>query len=131
MIQRSLKGKLLVFGVFFIGIAAGVLLTNIYDARVQGDTQEVNRQVRAEQDVRNFHDYLGLSEEQRRQVREIMEESGRQFRDLAEETRPQYQAIRQESREKIRGLLDDAQRAKYDEFFNNQRQRRQQRQRQN
>ena len=36
MIARSVKAKLLVFAIFFIGIATGMLIANFYTTRVTG-----------------------------------------------------------------------------------------------
>ena len=122
MIARSLQAKILVFAVFFIGIAAGVLIANFYDSRVTGGPRpeatndRAQRQQRAQRDINKFYDYLGLNQGQREQARKVGEETREAFRKLREETQPRFQAIEDESRSKIRTLLDDEQRAKYDEF---------------
>jgi hypothetical protein len=118
MIARSMKGKMLVFAVFFIGITTGVLVANFYDSRVTGTPQEAptERAQRAQRDINKFYDYLGLNEEQRGQVRRIGEETQEEFRELRQETQPRFQMIEQESRNKIRALLTDEQRLKYDDF---------------
>lgn len=122
MIARSLQAKILVFAVFFIGIAAGVLIANFYDARLadgprpDAANDRAQRQQRAQRDITKFWDYLGLDERQREQARKVGEETQEAFRKLREETQPRFQAIENESRSKIRALLDDEQRAKYDEF---------------
>ncbi len=118
MIARTLKGKILVFAVFFVGIAAGVLIADVYQTRVTGTREDVNsdRAQRAQRDVSKFDDYLGLNEQQRQQVNKILEETRNQFQALRKETQPRFQAIQEESRVKIRALLTDEQRQKYDEF---------------
>jgi hypothetical protein len=120
MIARSLKGKILVFTVFFIGIATGMLILNFYETRVSGsrldpvDTTE--RVSRAQREVTKFHDYLGLSKEQREQTRKLFEEMRGDIRKLRAETQPKFQAIQEQSRAKIRAILNEDQRRKYDEF---------------
>ena len=121
MIARSLQAKILVFAVFFIGIATGVLIANFYDARVTGTRPDAandgaQRAQRAQRDVNKFYDYLGLNEQQREQARKVGEETQNEFRKLRQETQPRFQAIQQNSRTKLRGLLNDQQREKYDEF---------------
>lgn len=116
MITRSLKGKILVFIVFFLGMVTGVLIANIYETRVigtRGDRED--RSSRAQRDVNAFHDYLGLDEAQRAQVHKILEETRNEFRELRAQTQPQFQAIEQKSRDKIHAVLTDEQRQKYDE----------------
>ena len=119
MIASTLKGKILVFAVFFVGIAAGVLLADVYQTRVTGTREDVttrDRAQRAQRDVSKFDDYLGLNEQQRQQVNKILEETRNEFQALRKETQPRFQAIQEESRVKIRALLTDEQRQKYDEF---------------
>jgi hypothetical protein len=119
MISRTIKGKVLVFAVFFLGIASGGLIANFYEQRVAGmrrDADREQRAARAQNNVRRFHDYLGLTEQQRQDVNQIMEGTRAEFRKLSQETQPKYRAIEEASRAKIRGLLTADQQAKYDEF---------------
>ncbi|PYS06364.1 MAG: hypothetical protein DMG12_04310 [Acidobacteria bacterium] len=119
MIASTLKGKILVFAVFFVGIAAGVLVADVYQSRVTGTREDVttrDRAQRAQRDVSKFDDYLGLNEQQRQQVNKILEETRNEFQALRKETQPRFQAIQEESRVKIRALLTNEQRQKYDEF---------------
>ncbi len=119
MIARTLQAKVLVFAVFFIGIATGVLIANFYDARVTGSRTETvpsDRAQKAQRDISKFHDYLGLNGEQRDQVNKILEDTRHEFQELRKETQPKFQAIQQASRGKIRELLTEEQRKKYDEF---------------
>ena len=119
MIARSVKAKILVFAIFFIGIATGILIANFYTTRVTGSPDASNppdRTQRAQRDINKFYDYLGLNPTQREEVHKIGEETRREFRELRKETQPRFQAIQEKSREKIRALLNDEQRKKYDEF---------------
>ena len=128
MIARSLKGKILVFAVFFIGIVTGMLIVDFYETRVSGsrldhpvDTTE--RVSRAQREVTKFHDYLGLSEEQRQQTHKLFEEMRGDIRKLRDETQPKFQSIQEQSRAKIRAILNEDQRRKYDEFLQNRQRR--------
>jgi hypothetical protein len=127
MIARALKGKLLVFGVFFLGVASGALGVYSYEARVRAERYRADREMRANRDVNQFHEYLGLNSEQREQVRKIMEDARAEFRNLAEQTRPQYEAIRELTRTRVRSVLSEEQRKRYDDFNQKTQQRMQQR----
>jgi len=119
MIARPMKAKLLVFAVFFMGIAAGILIANFYTARVTGSPDTANppaREQRAQRDVNKFYDYLGLDQKQREEMHKIGEETRHEFQDLRHETQPRFEAIQEQSRAKIRAILNDEQRAKYDDF---------------
>jgi hypothetical protein len=58
-----------------------------------------------------------LTEDQREQVNQILESTRTEFRELQKQTRPQFDAIQEGSRTKIRAILSDEQRQKYDEFI--------------
>ena len=119
MIVRYLKAKILVFAVFFIGIASGVLIANFYTTHVAGapdTTNSEDRAQRAQRDINKFYDYLGLNQAQREEMHKIGEDTRREFRDLRKETQPRFQAIQDASRAKIRQILNDEQLKKYDEF---------------
>jgi len=119
MIVHYVKAKVLVFAVFFTGIAAGILIANFYTTRVAGAPDTVNSQERvrrAQRDIDKFYEYVGVNQNQREEIHKIAEDTRRQFRDLREEARPRLQEIQQQSRAKIRMLLNDEQRKKYDDF---------------
>src|SRR5262245_11484345 len=122
----SSKGKLLVFSVFLLGIGVGSIATYEYQIRVREPREAVNntrgqRERRAQQDVTRFHDYLGLSDEQREQVSKILKENRTQFRQLQKKNRTDFQALQDQTRDKIRAILNDDQKQKYDEYFSKQR----------
>jgi len=54
MIERSIKGKFLVFSVFFLGIVSGVLLTNLWETRVNSAVISADRKS-ADADVAADH----------------------------------------------------------------------------
>jgi len=119
MIAHYLKAKILVFGVFFIGIVTGLLIANFYTTRVASAPDTINPQERAQKaqkDINKFYDYLGANESQREEIHKIAEDTRRQLREFREETHPRLQAIQDGGRAKIRMLLNDEQRKKYDEF---------------
>jgi MFS superfamily sulfate permease-like transporter len=119
MIVHYLKAKILVFAVFFIGIATGLFIANFYTTRVASAPDTVNAQERAQRaqkDIDKFYDYVGLSQGQREEVHKIAEDTRRQLREFREETQPRLKAIQDGGRAKIRMLLDDDQRKRYDEF---------------
>ena len=121
MIARSVKGKLLVFAVFFIGIAAGIMITDFYQTRVAGNVaaaapDAAQPAANGQRDVRKVHDYLGLDDQQRQQVDAILEDGRNQVRALRMETRPKFQAIEDNTQGKIKAVLNADQLKKYEEF---------------
>jgi hypothetical protein len=119
MIVHYLKAKILVFGVFFIGITSGILIANFYTTRVASAPDTVNPQVReqrAQKDIDKFYDYVSVTPAQREEMHKIAEDTRRQLREFREETQPRLLAIQEAGRAKIRMLLNDEQRKKYDDF---------------
>jgi len=118
MIERTIKGKLLVFSVFFLGIVSGVLMTYAWETRVSSSvgSVDVKSADRAKADVNRVYDYLGLSPEQRTEVKQITEDSRPEFNKIFQQTRPQMEALQKQTRSKIRAVLTEEQKKKYDEF---------------
>ena len=117
MIAGALKGKMLIFSVFFLGIVSGAILTNLWETRVSssvvtGDPKTSN-QVKADRDVNRFNEYLGLTAEQKTQMSQILKESRPEYRKLFD----QMDALRKQNRSQIRAILTDDQKKKYDAFY--------------
>jgi Spy/CpxP family protein refolding chaperone len=135
MIGSVLKGKLLVFAVFLVGVVTGALLFNAYETRVSVvDADSVNDK-KANREVGQFFNFLGLTDEQRKQWQSIMDESKPEYdklfaeqRKLMEPLQPKRDELREQTRSKIRAILTEEQRKQYDDFNERQRELRQQRQ---
>src|SRR5215468_10935817 len=109
MIAGALKGKMLVFSVFFLGIASGAILTNIWETRVisSGGSVEktADRAKAADRDVNKFNEYLGLTPEQKTQMSQILKDSRPKYREIFD----QMDALRKQNRSQIRAILTDEQ----------------------
>jgi len=118
MIDRSIKGKLLVFSVFFLGIVSGVVITNLWETRLVSApvVAEKDKEKRADRDVNQFYDYVGMTAAQREQAKKIMSDSRPEIKKIIDQTRPQMDAIQKQTRSQIRAILTDEQKKKYDEF---------------
>src|SRR5262245_3443228 len=106
MIARTALGKILVFAIFFIGIATGAVLDNMYRTHVGAAETNVDRrgpnpQDRMRRDRDAMDKYLGLDEAQKEQVHKILEDTRNDLRDLREQVGPKFRAIEEGSREKI------------------------------
>jgi hypothetical protein len=133
MIATSVKGKVFVLAVFVLGVVAGALLFNVYETRfLKGsEVADLSRRVRPdqarEQAIKSFREYVGVDEHQQAEIKKIMDEQLVQFRKLQEQTHPQYVAIGEKTRERVKALLTDEQKRKYDEYRAKQQQQRGQR----
>jgi hypothetical protein len=135
MIARALKGKILVFAVFFIGIITGMLIINFYETRVAGSPPDLSdnrgRSSDLQRDVNRVHDYLGLDQDQRERIDLILEEGRSEVRQLRAETRPKFQAIEDYTQSQIRAVLNPDQVERYEKFRRDVRERRNQSRRSN
>jgi len=127
MIARTALGKILVFAVFFIGIATGAVVDNVYRTRVGAAEPTVNRrgpsgpngpnsQDRWRRDRDAMDKYLGLNQAQQEQVHKILEETRNDLRELREQVDPKFRAIEESSRDRIHAVLTEEQRRKLDEY---------------
>ena len=127
------KARLIVMIVFTIGFAAGALSLNLYQRLTSKDV-EASKAKEPETEltgndyiINKMNQKIGLNDDQQAKIRAILEERNQRFDEVREKMKdvvkpfePQFSAVRQESRERIRALLDDGQRAKYDELLQEQ-----------
>ena len=119
---RSLQAKLLILAVFVIGALTGGVLTQVYQTRVLSsalsDEANTGRPDRGRRppDFQRFEDFLDLNREQCEQISTVLAESTERYRDLQAETRPMYRDLTEQSRTEIRGILNEDQRVRYDEW---------------
>ena len=137
MIARTALGKILVFSVFFLGIATGALVDRAYRSRIavpeqtaapRRDEPRLSPQERAKRDQDRMAEFLGLDQPQRDQIQKILESTREEFKELRGKTDPEFQALREKteplfkaiqdgSRAKIRAVLRADQQKKVDEFW--------------
>lgn len=86
--------------IFVLGFAAGALAPRAYRAWVQGGAEEsrVDRIERISQE-------LGLTPEQKSQVRQILGESRAQLQALRKESEPRFAEIRRQADDRMRQVL--------------------------
>jgi hypothetical protein len=119
---RSLQAKLLILAVFVIGTLTGVMLTEVYETRVLSSalSDDANSgrpdRERRPPEFQAFQDFLALDQDQCEQISTILAESRERYRDLQAETRPMYRDLTEQSRTELRGILDEDQRVRYEEW---------------
>ena len=98
--------------VFALGTVTGAALGGLYHSRAGGRGRGGDGR-----DARQFDKMrteLGLSDEQAARVRAILDETRNEYRALRTELRPRFEEPRLRARAKIREVLDEAQRQKFD-----------------
>lgn len=99
--------------VFLLGFALGALgshyatragwFASLYRSGERGPVRWLTRE-------------LDLTPEQQKQLGVILDEAGAQYSAIFEKVRPEYQQVRQQTRDKIRALLTEKQRARFEEL---------------
>lgn len=101
--------------VFLLGAALGALGTLWATKRSLADERRLHdRSPRGA--LERLDRELKLSPEQRRQLEAILDQTGEAYSAIRERARPEYEAARQSGREKIRAILSEQQRARFEEL---------------
>lgn len=104
--------------VFALGCATGAALDGVYRSRAAagaGRTEE-DRKRDSEAHFNKLRADLNLSDEQATKIRGVLEETQGEYRQLRTELRPRFDEPRLKARARIRELLDEGQRRKFDEI---------------
>jgi hypothetical protein len=120
------KARLIVVTIFAVGFTAGALSMNLYKSTSNSDSKRGGpRHTTAI--VTEMTDKLSLSTEQRSRVEGILNETSERYRQVREsmepclkESRPRIDAVRQEGRDKIREILTETQRPKFETMVEEQ-----------
>jgi Spy/CpxP family protein refolding chaperone len=102
--------------VFVLGTVTGAALGGLYHSRAGGRAHS-GGDGDGERGPRHFDKMrkeLNLSDEQATRVRAILDETGNEYRALRTELRPRFEEPRLRARAKIREVLDEEQRRKFD-----------------
>jgi Spy/CpxP family protein refolding chaperone len=101
--------------VFALGTVTGAALDGVYRSRAsdrrRGD-EEHRRDAGAHFD--KMRRDLNLTDEQANKIRGVLEETRNEYRSLRAELRPRFDEPRLKARARIRELLDEGQRQKFD-----------------
>ena len=117
--QNNRKAILLVFAVFLLGIALGgvgtyaLVATRVLAARPQPPT--LGRDPRGT--MARFTHELGLNPDQQKQIEAIFNETRARYGALHERLDPEYEQVRQEGRQKIRQMLTEEQKPKFENLL--------------
>ena len=114
--KSKLSAALLWVAVFLMGGIAGAVSYYLYQAHVKAAI--VPGAPAAPQDILDgMARELNLDAQQKETLKNIFEESRKRYFDLALQFRPHYEKIRNETDDKIKSMLRDDQRARFEEFL--------------
>ena len=112
----STRAKIwIVFAVVFaLGIATGAALDGVYRSRAAAGHSAEERKREAEAHFEKMRGDLNLSDDQSAKIRAVLEETRNEYRQLRNELRPRFDEPRLKARARIRDVLNDEQRKKFD-----------------
>ena len=99
--------------VFALGVATGAALDGVYRSRAASRSAE-DRKKEAEAHFEKMRRDLNLTDDQSAKIRAVLEETRDEYRQLRNELRPRFDEPRQKARARIREILNDEQRKKFD-----------------
>ena len=112
------KARLIVLAIFLIGFLAGGFSMSLY--RTATGSPDGERKTRGGPPQAHILDKmekkLSLTAEQRERVKAILDETFAQYDQVRRDIDPRIHVIRQQSRERIRALLTEEQKPKYEEL---------------
>lgn len=106
---------LVVILVFLLGGIAGAVCHSLYQEYLKAAFIKANSQTF--DFIGNFAEELDLDAQQTETLKVIFDESRQHYIDLSMEIWPQYEKIRKETEQKIKDMLRDDQRARYEVFL--------------
>jgi Spy/CpxP family protein refolding chaperone len=101
--------------VFALGCATGAALDGVYRSRAAGaGRSDEDRKRDAEAHFNKMRQDLNLTDDQAAKIRTVLEDTRNEYRQLRTELRPRFDEPRLKARTRIRELLDEEQRQKFD-----------------
>jgi len=112
--KAYLKSWGVLLAVFVLGCVTGVAVDGVYrtktsafirDARSHSDREALFEKMRSD---------LNLTDDQSKEMHQILDETTNEFHALRTELRPKYEELRQKTRSRMRALLTAEQQQKFD-----------------
>jgi Spy/CpxP family protein refolding chaperone len=100
--------------VFALGTVTGAAIDGVYRSRASAGRRDDERRRDAGEHFEKMRRDLNLTDEQANKIRGVLEETRNEYRSLRAELRPRFDEPRLKARARIRELLDEGQRQKFD-----------------
>jgi septal ring factor EnvC (AmiA/AmiB activator) len=114
MPQRArIRASVYITLIFLCGFVAGTLANTAWKQWVGSATAASSRRSSTQHTVERLTRELSLSGDQTRQLNDILDETHRQYR----EHEDKIETVRQQGRDRIRKILTDDQRGKYEQIL--------------
>jgi uncharacterized membrane protein YciS (DUF1049 family) len=114
MNQSKFKASMLIAVVFLLGAIVGGSLGTTIVSRKFASPPEISWRQKRNMILEKFRSRLELTPEQSEKVQAILEQTHQQFRTLGQSIKPQSVEIRNQMRGKVRELLGEDQKSKFE-----------------
>src|SRR5215470_10057003 len=113
------KARVIVVGVFVLGLVAGGLSMNLYQRITNASETRVGHPRGKPQDyvLEKMNTTLNLTPDQQVRIREILKGTFEQYGDIKKDIEPRLDVVRQQGRQRIREVLRPDQLPKYEEMI--------------
>jgi Spy/CpxP family protein refolding chaperone len=115
--RSKTSASILLIAVFILGGITGAASYSLYRSRVEASGPRPGSHWSSHDIVKRFAQDLDLSAEQQEQLKIIIDQSRQRFGALRQQFRPQYEAIRRETDDKIRQILREDQKPKFEKII--------------
>jgi Spy/CpxP family protein refolding chaperone len=115
--QGNRKAVLLVIVLFVLGVALGSVGTYLVTTRVLAARPQSPVARTASQHMAMYTRDLNLTSAQQGQIQAILNDTRANYASLHEKLDPEYEQVRQQGRDRIRQILTDEQRPKFEELL--------------
>jgi hypothetical protein len=104
--------------VFLLGAALGVVVGYTFAHRsYAAEPAVLSAEARRAQRREKLNQEVGLNSDQQKQVAAILDQAQGEYKTVHDAVDPQIEAVRQKTRNKIRALLTDDQKPKFEQFL--------------
>ena len=110
MLTNKVKAQLLFLLTFLLGIVVGVTGLRLYESRY-GRVASSDLTL-----LSDLNSTLDLSDKQMSEIENILNHSRQEYQELRNQNRPMFHAVRDRARLRIKEVLNEEQRRRYDEW---------------
>lgn len=113
--KTSVKTWGILLAVFALGCITGIGLDGVYRSKTSASFKDSRSHVgEREAMFEKMREDLNLSDEQAKNMHQLLDETAGEFRALRSELRPKYEELRVKTRGRMRSLLSPEQQKKFD-----------------
>ena len=118
--RSKTSASILLIGVFILGGITGAVSYSLYRGRVEASAPRGGSRWSSNDIAKKLAQDLNLNAEQQEKLKAIIDQGRERFGALRQQFRPQYEVIRRETDDRIRQILREDQKAKFEKIISEQ-----------